>query len=247
MELTNLDLELLEAYSDNKLTTDQVAKLQAKLARDIDFRKEAKDFLETIAILKKGRKQNVQAYLQGIEQRLVPVLVARPQQRWVKMAAVAATLILVSALAWQFMSKPATETETTALLSEFVQPYAAIGILKDDSAPTPRVLAMTAYANADYNGTIQAFEKLPQTEQTPMDIFYLAYANLEIKNYDKAKTLYTSIIDNRAAPITATLYYLALCHVAQQNKSEAIQILSKIKDDDSNFGIKAKVLLDRLK
>jgi tetratricopeptide (TPR) repeat protein len=247
MELTTHDLTLLEAYSDQKLAPDEVLALKAKFIADSDFRNEAKIFLQTIATLKKGRKQNIQSYLKGIEQNLSPIMVARPQQSWSKITAIAASLILVVSLVWYFGANPTADSETTALLSEFVQPYSAIGILKDDSAPTPRVLAMTAYANGNYRATIEAFAKVPKVEQTPLDIFYLAYANLETKNYDAAKKGFESILNNNEVPITATQYYLALCNIAQQNKTEAIHILSKIRDEDSGFGIKTKALLGRLK
>jgi hypothetical protein len=249
MPLTNKELSHLEAYSENILSTDEASTLKNKLTTDTDFGIEAIPFLQTIALLKRGRKQHVLSYLRAVENDLPTILVAKPVQRtWLRFAA-AAAVVATLAMTWLLLAPKNLTREQTAdnIVAEYLEPYTTIGILKDGAVPTAREQAMTAYANAEYKKTIQYLDNIPSAGRTPLDVFYLGYAHLAIQNYAVAQPLFESVLDNTEAPLAATSYYLALCHVAQFDNKGAQDILQNIQDDNSKFSAKAKALLEKLK
>lgn len=249
MQLTNQEFALLEAYSDETLSKDEAITLKNRLKTDVGFGKEAMPFLQTTAILKRGQKQHVLSYLRAVEKDLPNVMIAKPVQRnWFKFAA-AAVVVIALITTWLLQTPQNITREQTAdnIMSEYLQPYTTIGILKDGAAPTAREQAMTAYANAEYKEVIQFIDKIPSTEREPLDIFYLGYAHLATKNYAIAQPIFESIYNNPEVPLAATSYYLALCHVAQYDNKGAENILQSIQDDGSVFSLKAKALTKVLK
>ena len=106
--------------------------------------------------------------------------------------------------------------------------------------------AFVAYESKDYATAITKFDAIAIDAKKDYFSFYKAQSYLGLGNTQKAKLLFDQVIENNDQFAAESLWYLALIHLKEENKTEAIVNLKKLIEDFNYNKTKAQALLDAL-
>lgn len=108
-------------------------------------------------------------------------------------------------------------------------------IVRDQTELTEKAKVFRQYEIGDYKNAITGFNKLSakNTSEITTHNFYKANAYLQLEEFEKAKTLFNLIIQNKNEEWQAeSLWYLSLIAIKENDKNSALEFLQKIKKEN---------------
>jgi hypothetical protein len=238
VNLTEKDYMILENYLDGQL--DEVAKnaLQRRMQDDSDFRREAKDFLLTLAALKNKRNTILSNKLTSIEKQN-PYEVkkgAKPIsiKAWIGLA--------IAACFCSFIIYEKVKTADNQDVMLYFEPLA----WETDRGinDNKRIQAIEAYINKNYaQAAIYFDEAFDENKRDTTLLLYAGVAYLANQQADKSLERLTPIsLSQREKESDDARWYAALAHLSLKNTAEAQKILNLLIVSKSNYSENAKKL-----
>lgn len=251
MNLTEKDIQLLEAFWHNQLSDTERLALEARLATDATFRQEARQiqlYTEGLDVIK---QRNTRQRLHAIDATLPPYE-PYPYQTppsalpWIKIGLVALALALAALGIWYFAIR-AEEPKISAPIAAYFEPYPALGITMSDDDATVRLDALKLYAKKDYKNAIPQLDKAFAVEKDSLLLFYKGIAYIGNGEAAKAILVLESLRTSNTLPIDTVEWFLALAYLETNQKEKAFISLEKvINTEGGRYKVKAQELIEKV-
>lgn len=237
MELSDLDLQLLEAYLAGTLPEAERAAFSLKMETDSEFRQAVDQLLSVENTLEKLRRQQLRAYLREQEKQYRQ----RKQQRvkiW--MTGIAATLIVALAI-WNVVNwlqsnnqdpAPGTPAEVEARLKEIAAAafthYAAPNNMSPEATPA-QIDGMEAYKRKQYGRAIPLLKEEYGKSGNKQTLFFLGIAYVaEGRGAEAVETL-ESCRNEPLIPQQENNWYLLLAYLHKGDRTNALALARQIQ------------------
>ncbi len=191
-----------------------------------------------------SKQKELLAEIKGFElaEAEVPTPTNSKQQlhrTWWTMAAGIAILLSAAWFLWDGERENAMTNEE--LFAEYFEPYPA-NMVKRGGEVDSLMMGYLAYESGDYVTAIEIFEVQTDT----ISQFFLGVSYLGIGEVHKAIETLKKYEVVAVVLKDQSLWYRALSHIKLDNKSEAIDLLEKIKSSNPSIQIKPRILIDKL-
>ena len=237
------DIELIERYFDNALSTEETEHLRERMERDSQLKKlfdREKLLINTIRVDAASRDLQ---FLQSLEASLSNPTQGKARTWYYYYAAAACAAILALAL-WMTSRQEGPEQLYTA----YFQPHPNIfePVLRGASDGSLRSQAFQSYEQGDYRRAATLFSELMHDNQEPGMLMLLGNANLMIGNTTDAKKNFLDLISRYDELDVAAKWYLSLCYLRNGEVQPAIELLKEVQHAPSSYAGKAGNLLREL-
>lgn len=157
---------------------------------------------------------------------------APQKQNWIYLAA-ATMLLLVAAVAFRGYKKA---SQPTATFAEFYQKPSWNTQTRGENESEQYIKAIKTYNQGDYAAALDEFENLIQIHPEDSRLrLYKGIADLEFGNLHRAEEELQTVRINSDTYFEEASWYLALLHVKNKNKIEAIQLLDELLQIEDGF------------
>jgi tetratricopeptide (TPR) repeat protein len=203
---------------------------------DLEFDKNLKK-----AITAEERKRQ-KVYLQSIEDTI-----EAPKPKRTNWWVAASIVIVVGFSVYFALFNQSLSNE--ALYSKYFYPYenVVVPIVRDRVNQTNKAKAFSFYEQGEYQKAIDGFIQL--TTNDSIDVatitFYKANTYLQLKQFEKAKTLFSQVVENKEWE-AESLWYLALTSIKLTDTEAALKYLQKLKNKKTFKYEEVKELIDLL-
>jgi tetratricopeptide (TPR) repeat protein len=237
------DIELIERYFDNALSTEEVNDLRGRMKHDFELQKlfdREKLLINTIRADAASRDLE---YLKSLEASLSDSARRDKRRVWYYYAAAACAAVLALAL-WMTSG----DREPQQLYASYFQPHPNIfePVLRGTSDGSIRSQAFQAYEQGDYQRAASLFNEITKRNNEPGTLMLLGNANLMIGNTAEAKENFLALINQFDDLDVAGKWYLGLCYVRTGEVQAAVDLLKEIQNAESPYAVKARKLLNEL-
>ena len=227
MELTNKDIEQLEALWAGQLGDEERLILEKRLETDKDFQLEAQRMrLVTEGLLAVNRQQ-MRQQLQDLEATAPPLVrpfKLRPVILWALGAA--ATLLIGFFIAQSVFSKGKIETPPLAFEA---YPHDRITMGSSENTQELVKYAYIEYDKKAYKSAAVLLEKLYTTHQDTLSLLYAGIAFVGANDNEKGRQCLTQFNTLNADYADVVRWYEALSYVAS-DKETAVKLLTLLKE-----------------
>jgi len=234
------DIELIERYFDDTLSSEDTRTFKDKLKMDFDFHRlfhQEKILIHTIRYQAARRDLD---FLKGIESSIQNKATERP---WIHRSyfAVAACVTLIALALWT----PWDTKKSEGLFESYFEPHPNIfePTLRGEADNTLRRQAFQAYEEKDYERASSLFNELLKKEQDPGMLMLLGNSNLVLGKITEAKENFSDLIVHSNDLEVPAKWYLALCYLRTENKSGATPLLKDVQVSQTPYASKARELL----
>lgn len=236
------DIELIERYFDNALSTEEANDLRDRMKHDFELRKlfeREKLLINTIRVDAASRDLE---YLRSLESSLSDRTRSK-SWTWYYYAAAACAAILALAV-WM----TSRDREPQQLYAAYFQPHPNIfePVLRGTSDGSMRSQAFQAYEQGDYQRAASLFNQIIKTNNEPGMLMLLGNANLMVGNTADAQENFLALINQFDDLDVAGKWYLGLCFIRTGDVQSAVDQLKEIQNADSPYAVKARKLLSEL-
>lgn len=240
--------ELIEAYLNNELPTEEKATFENRLNADNDLVTELALHKQIRGFVKENEvqhlKSQVKNWLQEEEVAFVPSemkVVKKPFLSMSGLARIAAVLAVVSGIGWFYFSDKTPEMTAEIAQDKYFTELLAQnpGTLQGNDE---RSVWIQAFSEKQFDKVVEILEK--NIEKTPEEIYYLGLAYSAKGNYPKAIEQFSTKVLQDSVYAEKANWAIALIYLKQDKKAEAKNLLEKIAKSDSEFAEKAKELLE---
>ncbi|MCC7245116.1 MAG: hypothetical protein IT269_05530 [Saprospiraceae bacterium] len=241
MELTDHDLELLEAYFLGTLNAANKREVESRLQNDTEFREAAATFLTTLATLEQNKFNTHAFHLQKTAQPAVSVSWTR--RWWWAAAAVIAGLI---GGVWGLTEWNQKTSAGYLIASNYYTPYTSkMGTSSDNSAVSPGILM---YENEQYKKAIPLLQEEISRQPNQYKAFLLANAYIIEKAPERAIPILQSLdTEPPSLPNIEIKWYLAMAYLYSNQVENAKPYLNALTGSESSmFRDKAQKVLTEL-
>ena len=240
MKPTLQDIELIERYFDNNLSSEETHGLTERLKRDQDFKKlfdHEKLLINTIRYEAASRDL---AYLKALESSRSANGGLRGARNYYYLAAAACVSLLVLAF-WGLM-KPA---DSESLYAAYFEPHPNIfeATLRSDAETSRRTMAFQAYEQKDYQRASTLFTELLRENEDVGMLMLLGNANLMLGKTELAKENFRSVIRLSDELNAAGKWYLALSYLKTGEVQQARELLRDLSEANAPYAARAQNLL----
>jgi tetratricopeptide (TPR) repeat protein len=238
------DIDLIERYFDNELSSTEKSILEERLKNEDTFKKlfdQEKLLINTIRF--NAAKDQLQ-FLKGVEAKLSQTKTSHLQQfRYYYAAAACVTLLFVV-----YFALPLFRETPTELYSSYftLHPNVFEPTLRGEQIIDERKKAFQAYDAGDYQRASELFGKLLKENKEPGMLLLAGNAYLMIGNTAEAKRALTDLINNHDDLDLQAKWYLSLCYLREGNTEEARKLLKELGDTEISYANKAKELLKKV-
>lgn len=239
---------------EKEMETDPALREEVELTRHILSaidEEEEQSFIEAIRSVPEERIRELISPKVKVRASVPPVRKKRSISIYAAAAAAAVLLILL-----YIGNKP--DYSSTDLFTQYyqVQPYETYPVRGDtELTPDEKVLireARTHYENAEYPEALVIYEQLFTEKQdwkkAPDEvIFYAAICRFETNNLPRAIEQLDYIASDTASDFQdEALWNLAFAYLKNNQRSKAKDCLNRLIEEDSDYVVQAKELLDKL-
>lgn len=220
---------------DEQLIFDNLLKTDSDFADQVAFEKELQSALHLNA--RKVLKSQLQGYEAAIP---TPSTRLHKSRIWLYVAASIALLVGV-------FTFTKTTADASALYAEYFEPYPNLiaPIVRNAEIEGDEAKAFVAYESKNYKTAAIEFEKISASGRE-YGTFYQAISLMETANHEAAKELLISTNWSETY-VEKAAWYLALNHLALNEKNDAKIRLQKIINEQEYNWEKATLLLEKIK
>ncbi len=230
MELTEKDIEQLEAFWAGKLSDNDRLVLENRLEMDANFRQTARKmqlFTEGLNVVK---QRQLRQRLQSLDATLPPLHTPPPSWGWLKIGMVALALALAAFGVWYFILKK-EEPKVAAPIAAYFEPYPALGITMGDTPNERKKEAMVLYAQKKYEKAIHLLNDSFKETKDSMLLFYIGVSHLATGEAVEAIKVFEGLQNVNTVPQEASQWYLALAYAGSKQNEKAVLLLKNIKSE----------------
>lgn len=243
------DIDLIERYFDNLLSTPEADQLKSRLSIEPDLKKLFDQENLLVNTIRYQAASNNLAYLKQLEQSLGNSSKSHFRSYWFYYAAASIILFIMAGM---FIFK--MEQEPADLYAAYFEPYPNIfeptlrgsGSLVPRHAANPRAEAFQAYEAGDYEKAIELFSTLLQQKEEPELLLLCGNANLALNRTAAATQNFNNLIARYDHLDMQGKWFLSLCYLKEGKTDEARQLLEQLGNTEISYAIKAKELLKKV-
>ena len=229
--------EIIDRYRNSDLDDagmlafQEDLKVNRELAREFQLEKDIDDALkdaETIDFLSKVI--NAQKEYKRLHKGL-GVVVQMGKKYWYAAASILVLILVTGSILLLGPSQYSNEK----LFSMYYNSGESVGIARSGNGLVVEAIMM--YHEKDYGNACQLFTDILIEDPDNVAIqYYCGISNIEIKNYDKAITLFNNIIsENNNLYIEYAQWYLGLTYLIDGETNRAKEIFSEIASEDGHY------------
>ncbi len=248
MKESTEDIILIEKYLEGNLDAADRQAFEERLNKDDNLNKLLDEYAVLIAGVKFSGRDHMLAKFQQIEEELAEdtkVVEMVPNKRKIWYYAAASIILLCVAF---FLLKPDNTLTSPELALAYFEPYpATVGSASRSTEASKELMAsaMEQYEGGDY---AQAAELLRNMSEGSEEVneFYLANAYQANGEFDKATTIYQSLIEDGKLFQEQSSWNLVLCYLSLDQRSKAIDLLENTSFTIESYAIRAEELHKKL-
>ncbi len=246
----------LIAYQNGELTANETKDIEEQLAIDTDLQEQLqlltitksalnrqKEPILALDALKASLKEAADEYknsaktAEPLNVRALPTPIA-----WLKVAAIAASIVLTIGIGSYFYLKPSTLSGEELYATHFKNAMPAQMSGNDAAIQDAFQNGKTAFNNHDFKTAAAEFEKVVAAEPNNMEVAEdLVRTYIEAKEFVKAENLLKTL---EKKPNNAVLWLRAGNLLAQGKKEEAKVVLQKLIDTNARYTIEAQEIIN---
>jgi len=246
-----MNAEDIIKYLDDNLSNDEKQKFESQLERDQSLQKELASIKE-MQIFAKSKSDEQKAIQSSREVYQQYKLKNKPTQKtpsslksnikYLIPISVAALVLLGIFGLGLFDQAPLSNQE---LYAEYFSPADLSLTKRSESDQSLQKNAETAFNSGDYSSAIDILSQLIGTDNNNQELrLYRAISEMETDQLENAKKTFSSLANNSGYSAEAQ-YFLALCHLKENNDEAARSVLKLIPEDSYRFK-EAEALLHSL-
>jgi tetratricopeptide (TPR) repeat protein len=246
MSIINMN-DAIERYLSGMMTKEEELWLNAEikgnpeLGRELELRRRTNKILSDMSVIELRSK------LEAIE---LKKRAANPVHRTAVRAARVAAAVAGAAIISSAIYFPNRNVSPEKLYVQHYRGYEAITYTRSAHAETNALFAsaMEAIRAKNYDQAINYLDQIVKTDQQNIEsVFMLGVANMEIKNYTKAETLFENVISqNDNLFIEDANWYLGLCYMVNEEKDKALKQFEYIAGTKSKYSKEARRLIRKI-
>ena len=233
------DIELIERYFDDTLSSEETRTFKDKLKMDFDFQRLFHHEKILIHAIRYQAARRDLDFLKEIESSIQKA----KERPWIPRSyfAVAACVTLIALALWA----PWDIKNSEGLFKSYFQPHPNIfePTLRGEADNTLRSQAFQAYEEQDYERASSLFNELLKKEQDAGMLMLLGNSNLVLGKISEAKENFSYLIAHSNDLEIPAKWYLALCYLRTEDKSGATPLLKDVQVSQTPYASKARELL----
>lgn len=221
--ITQEEIELIDQYFNNQLTTSAFNEFEERLIKDPDWAiKVQEQKLTRLGIQQEALSNQLEEFHQHIRPAIKGI--SRPFIHTKYLAAAASILVVAGALLWILIFNNSSEKQ---LYSKFYQPDEGLPTLMGVSENYVFEAAMVDYKMGQYQKAINEWEQLLTANAANDTLnYFIGSAYLALDNSDKAITYFDKTLSvTQTAFLQEAQWYKALALLKNGNKEAAIELL----------------------
>lgn len=237
------DIELIERYFDQDLTSDEKALFERRLRQDPGFKSLFDQERHLIGAIRFEGALTDLEYLQATEAGLSKKERGASMMLWYYVAA-AACLGIFALVVWRPLQKSNHEDLFAANFSphpNVFEPTVRGGAGSDLAA------AYQSYENGDYEKALTLFAATPSERREPGMQLLLGNCYLVVGRTADAQEVFQDIIDKYDELDAEARWYLGLAHLKENDVQQARQYFVQVAESNNVFSAKASALLEKIK
>ncbi|HYG37972.1 MAG TPA: tetratricopeptide repeat protein, partial [Cytophagales bacterium] len=247
------DIEIIERYLDEKLSPQELAEFQERLASDEEFEKSFQTYRVLIEGLKNSGRNTLRQKLKKLEASISVEESFDKKRMGISLNSIysysaAATILLLITFTFIFIIR--YNSSPTELFAENFEPYPNViapTTRGEESGKSPQEQAFYLYDSEQYEQAAVLFEKILKTEEKdPAVLLYTANAYLATGDQASAIKKLESLIKTESHFLTQGLWFISLAYLANNQPEQAKIYLKKLKDQDVSYSQKAEKILENL-
>lgn len=228
------------------------ARFEEDLKNDPILQSEMNLYVEVDEALADTEVLNLRSQLMNMQDEFLPEVgkasVRKPAKRIFQIAAASAILALLTIGSFNLFRFGAGNQR---IMGKFYTPYEMTMVNRSANSDINVIMhqALTLYDSKEYKEAVKLFEKVLEKDPSQMSTrLYSGISYMEIKEYQKAKNSFVSIIEqNDNLYIEQAQWYLGFCYVMMNEKQKAIKHFDKIAKSEGYYSEQAKQILSKLK
>lgn len=244
MKFNNKDIDLIEAYLDGSLDSQEIKTVEDRISIDPDFKELLTDMRHLIKGIKAEGRKSLRQDLKELDQSL-PDIHSLVKERKYKSRTIwrywnyaAAAVLLLGLFLW---SKP-------GIPGEFLKPYSSGDTFRSANISKANAYhsepGFSSYFAEDYKAAVNEFESIQAKNDTVW--FYLGNTYFAQRKYKKALNCFE---DKSLAANTVFVddakWYAALCLVSGRQYDKASTYLEYLAEENTIYSSKAEKLLEK--
>lgn len=236
------DIELIERYFDNSLSTEEISVLRERLKKDFAFQKlfdQEKLLIHTIRL--EAANRDLQ-YLNDVERSLSESKGWKKEIYYYLAAAACVALLIIALLV------PTTQESPQNLYTAYFEPHPNIfePVLRSESGNSIRKNAFHAYEEKDFERAASLFTEILKEKQEAGVLMLLGNANLATGRTETAIRNFSDLIAAFDDLDTPAKWYLALCYLRLEDIPRASSLLKEVKESRGPYASDARELLEEI-
>lgn len=248
MNSQNEYIDKFDRYLNDALNADEKDELEKELLNDDQIRHDFEAHKTLVdGICLHGRKSlldKIEKWDSELENEESNYSINRSTVfRWYYAAAAIILFVVGAAIIYSTIN-----TGHEHLVAKYYQPYEYLPSTHrgDSSTPDQNGKIFNLYDQGQYEEVVKLIGELDESSQSEIITFFNASAYQALKKYRNAIPLYEKVIDLNSYYTNGATWYLALCFLSDKQVDEAKQALNNLKETNSPYAAKAKVLLSEL-
>ncbi|SDC80172.1 tetratricopeptide repeat protein [Williamwhitmania taraxaci] len=248
-------IRLLEKRIDGTISKDEANWLAQRLAvdfslrREFRFRKELESIVGEVEI-DRLRQRLAVAWQENNSLQSTHQENLQRFSRFKRYFYAAATLAGIAAGGLAMHATFLTKETPVALYAQHFEPYPPVRIVRTGgglSSESHFFRGMIAYQGGFYATAADDFESLVKGGDTSVTVkFYLGLSYMELGRFAEARQSLEHVTTSGSLFVDQSVWYLALCHLAEENSEAAQKLLVKLATSDSPMSAKATALLTEM-
>ena len=248
-------IRLIEKRIDGSITMAEASWLEQRLSGDASLRQELKfrNELESIAAEVEVdflRQHLAIAWGERNSQQLKHDRDSLGFSRFKRYFYAAATLAGITAGGLVMHSALQPKETSVGLYAQHFEPYPPVRIVRSGgelSSESYFFRGMIAYRAGYYTTASDDFEALVRSGDTSTTVrFYLGVSYMELGRFSEARNYLQTVTNSGSLFVDQSVWYTALCCLAEGNLGEARKLLDKLASSDTPMSVKASELIKEM-
>lgn len=221
MELTDQELEQLEAFYSGTLSSKERLAVEKRMQKERDYGEAARNFLTGIEALERGKIRALRMQIEQEEPVQEPVMKVSWRKWWWAAAAAVVGILF-------FIQIDKNKQSTSVIFDDH---YPRLGnVMGDKDKMTLRDTALNAYEARKYSEGIAGMEQWLKRQPNDDEVkFYLGISYMAVKQMSKAEHLLDQLRYTEIPQKEAILWYLAKCKIELGKNEEAKNLLKIVQ------------------
>ena len=240
--ISEKDLQLIEDYLHQKLSSADLAEVEKRIASDAQFKAHlqiVRDLPTALSVDTEGFKQDLQKVMQPSPSSS---RVRRLPLRSIILA-VAATAAIV--LAVNFLIQNSSPDQLFA--QHFQMPPENISVRNDQAVEESLKSALEAYTTNDHSNAVSNFEQFLADHPDEQAVrFFYSISLMAREQYSKAEENLLRTVAEGDMYATSAKWYLGLLYLKQQELDQASTYFTELANSQNAYQQRARDILDAL-